>query len=168
MRGLTLHRPVAAAHAWLSKDIENRSWPPPAAIVGSRIALHAGRRYSPEYERWIELVTRDELLTDEALQLYEAHRHDEGIVAVATVAGWAGPKEFARPEHHVADAVAASPWWIVGKVGWLLIDTVRLPEPVPCRGAQGLWRLPADVEARVQEQVADGTRWRGQQHALGT
>jgi hypothetical protein len=26
-------------------------------------------------------------------------------------------------------------------------------EPVPCRGAQGLWTLPADVEAQVMGQV---------------
>ena len=32
-------------------------------------------------------------------------------------------------------------------------DVARLAEPVPCRGAQGLWTLPEDVEAKVMGQV---------------
>jgi hypothetical protein len=31
---------------------------------------------------------------------------------------------------------------------------VALPTPIPCRGMQGLWKLPDDVAARVQAQVA--------------
>ena len=43
--------------------------------------------------------------------------------------------------------------WYAGRYGWLLADRQRLVEPVPCRGRQGLWTLPADVEAQVREQV---------------
>jgi hypothetical protein len=39
-------------------------------------------------------------------------------------------------------------------VGWVLDDVIALDEPVPCPGAQGLWQLPIDVEARVRAQIA--------------
>lgn len=29
----------------------------------------------------------------------------------------------------------------------------RLVEPVPCRGMQGLWQVPADLEAKILEQL---------------
>ena len=49
-------------------------------------------------------------------------------------------------------SVVASPWWI-GPIGWVLTD-IALPEPVPCKGFQGLWNLPADVESAVLAQLA--------------
>jgi len=45
-------------------------------------------------------------------------------------------------------------WCEPGKKWWHLGDDVRrLSRPVPCRGMQGLWELPADVERRVREQT---------------
>jgi activating signal cointegrator 1 len=49
-----------------------------------------------------------------------------------------------------------------GRYGWILQPVyaengplpLALPEPVPCRGAQGLWTVPADVEAAVRAQLA--------------
>jgi hypothetical protein len=40
-----------------------------------------------------------------------------------------------------------------GRFAWHLTQIRALPEPVPCRGAQGLWAVPADVEAAVWAQV---------------
>lgn len=39
-----------------------------------------------------------------------------------------------------------------GPVCWALSDIKRLPEPVPCRGHQGLWALPPDVAEAVLAQ----------------
>ena len=41
-RALTLHAGWAHAVAHLGKDVENRTWAPPKAILGQRIAIHAG------------------------------------------------------------------------------------------------------------------------------
>lgn len=43
-------------------------------------------------------------------------------------------------------------WW-VGPVGWYFRDPVAI-EPVPCKGAQGLWNLPSDVDAAVSRAVS--------------
>ncbi len=46
-------------------------------------------------------------------------------------------------------------WW-AGPVGWVLVDVYALVEPVPCRGFQGFWTLPPDVEAAVRAQLGAG------------
>ncbi len=38
-----------------------------------------------------------------------------------------------------------------GRWAWHLENITALPKPIPCRGMQGLWRVPADVVARMAE-----------------
>jgi ASCH domain len=54
----------------------------------------------------------------------------------------------------LADCVTAhaSPWF-VGAYGYVVRDAVALPEPVPCRGALGLWAPPPAVMLRVFQQL---------------
>jgi hypothetical protein len=35
--------------------------------------------------------------------------------------------------------------YTLGRWVWHLSDVIPLPEPVPCKGAQGLWGPPAEV-----------------------
>ena len=62
------------------------------------------------------------------------------VVGVARLAG----VEDEAPED---EAYWCGPW------GWRL-DEVRAIEPVPCKGAQGLWTLPPEVLATVRERWA--------------
>ena len=48
-----------------------------------------------------------------------------------------------------------------GRFAWELMHVRALPEPVVCRGAQGLWRVPADVEVVVRTQLHQLTRRTG-------
>ena len=44
--------------------------------------------------------------------------------------------------------------WTPGRYAWRRGPVVRvLPTPVPCRGLQGLWTVPADVERLVRAQL---------------
>jgi activating signal cointegrator 1 len=43
-----------------------------------------------------------------------------------------------------------------GRYGWALADVRPLPEPLPCRGALGLWAVPAEVRARLIELTEGG------------
>ncbi len=134
---LTLHAPWAYAVAWKGKNIENRTWAPPARLVGQRLAIHAGLA-QPRAD-WDALS----MIAGRLGLVVTASDVPRGaIVAIATVAGLVG-EEDAR----------ANPWF-VGPCGWILRDVVTLPEPVPCKGAQGIWRLPVDVDTRVQAQIA--------------
>lgn len=40
-----------------------------------------------------------------------------------------------------------------GRYGWALTSVWALAEPIPCRGALGLWDVPADVLARIDAEI---------------
>lgn len=48
------------------------------------------------------------------------------------------------------------PWAMSGQFHIELADVRPIPEPVPCRGMLGLWRLPEDVEKAVRGQLEAG------------
>lgn len=48
-----------------------------------------------------------------------------------------------------------------GPYGWLFVSTRRMAKPVFCRGAQGVWSLPADIDEQVRGQDDTHTRNRG-------
>jgi hypothetical protein len=153
MRALTLHAPWAYAVAHLEKRVENRSQPPPRTVLGKRIAIHAGLAEKPA--EWTA-IAKCIGLPDGKWTGPMATRG--AVVATAFVYGWMrSPSDW-----HTVDGLpprmgrhVGSPWF-VGPVGWLLTQVVTLPEPVPCRGAQGVWFLPADVAEAVarQESIA--------------
>jgi len=124
MLALTLIQPWAWAICHAGKRIENRDWPPPARIIGQRIAIHAGKK-------------RD----DAALILSQGIRPPGELPSMAVVA-------TAR----VTGVVEKSDdRWFVGDYGWLLDEVRVLEVPVQCKGALGLWRLPPDAEALVDQ-----------------
>lgn len=49
------------------------------------------------------------------------------------------------------------PWW-VGPVGWYFRDPTPLPEPLPVRGAQGLWPLPPQTERHLRDLMRRAVR----------
>ncbi|MFE1936473.1 ASCH domain-containing protein [Streptomyces sp. NPDC059474] len=117
MKALTVHQPWADAIAYGGKRIENRSWTPPAAAVGSTILIHAGKIFDP-MGRFV--------ITDwDALGRWPDARG--AVIATAVLAG-----------HHRADG-CCSPWGEPRGHHWQLTDVQPLTEPVPCRGAQRLW-----------------------------
>lgn len=147
---LTLWPEWAFALAHLGKDSENRGWAPPASIIGKRIAIHAGRHIGGRPG----LPARNEGFRAVALALracggverdvtrwWLQQPPTSAIVCTAVVTGW--------------DRDDRTGWDVPGQCHWRLADVQVLPEPVPCRGAQGLWRVPADIAARVlaQEEV---------------
>lgn len=62
--------------------------------------------------------------------------HPTGIVATAVYRGTAA-----------ARGLENDPWYC-GPVGWVFDGIRGLPEPVPCRGARGLWTVP-EATARL-------------------
>lgn len=122
MKALTLWRPWAWA-IFHGKDVENRTWSPPASMIGQRIAIHAGKKID-------EAGT---LFIVDQLRLFglPGPAHATGIIGVATIARIVTESE--------------SPWF-VGPVGWVLEDYVELPEPIPVKGAQGLWSLTRETD----------------------
>lgn len=48
--------------------------------------------------------------------------------------------------------MVVSPWFM-GPYGWILDEVIALPSPVHCKGMQGLWTVPADIEALMRAQL---------------
>jgi hypothetical protein len=133
--GLTLIRPWGWCIAQGHKPVENRTWAPPDAAVGGFIAIHNGQKYDAEAARGIEAV--------HGLTLPDPFVEDlpGRIIAVA---------RLARVSHEDDAAAHFGNPWFAGPVGWWLEDVTPI-DPVPCKGAQGLWALPPDVLAQVRQ-----------------
>jgi hypothetical protein len=144
LRALSLWQPWAHAIVWGSKRLENRKWAPWRSVVGQVIALHATDHVEP-----LSLAQINENFGT-SWRLEDLAR--KAVVGLARVTG-----------HITADdpRAATDPWWM-GPIAWTLEDVVRI-DPVPCRGAQGLWLLEGPVLARVRaaEALARGAKREG-------
>lgn len=153
MRGLTLWRPWPDAIFRSTKRCENRGKPPPERLLGTTIALHAGLTYRVgdwAYPGgWVPPP---------------ASACPVGIVGVARLVGFLDLRVERRIGHALLVDAAASaslarrlwtldedPWW-TGPCGWLL-DRVVAIDAVPCKGSMGIWTVPDDVAAIVDERV---------------
>lgn len=141
MYGLTIKQPWLHAIVAGTKRVENRTWAVPEWVIGKVIALHAGKTYDygAVFPAWT--VTPG----------WEPGELPEGAVAgVAKVTGCHPLEHVCSPGPHLR---ACSPWSARSQCHWLLAEVRPLPNPVPCRGMLGLWRLPADVEEAVRQQL---------------
>lgn len=146
MKALTLHQPWAWAVRLpdpYGKRIENRTWGPPASVIGQRIAIHAGR-----FCDWTEKATVNEILVELGAPRLAPDAFNLGsVIAIATLAGVVTESD--------------SPWFS-GPLGWVLEDVVPIVA-VNARGRLGLWDLPPHVEKQVQS----WERWRARWIATG-
>jgi len=146
---LTLKRPWPYAIARLEKRVENRSWTPPPALIGQRLAIHAGGNWDAAGAEWIFAGERP--LPKESGQ--------EGIVAVVTLAGWiaegvvSGRVERFRltgMDQKLGEKARASVW--------VLTEVDVLRKPVPCSGFQRLWKLKPDTLGLLAEALRSAER----------
>lgn len=141
MKALTLWQPWAWAVAHAGKNVENRTWSPPKAAIGQRIAIHAGKaidfnivnqmqsgRWSKASPVCIDCPDPDDMVRG-------------AIIATAVIDRVMTPG--------VLDRLRVL-WGTPSQYGWVLRDVITLDEPIPCKGMQGLWTVPADIEARLR------------------
>lgn len=146
VRGLTLWRPWPWAFLHADKPVENRTWAPPAWMIGGWVALHAGKHFDTDAANSMANGYFGDAA--KAVPIEPATHPHSVIVAVAPLVGCKGrPARLACP-------------WSFGPKCWLLPPERLHPLalPVPCRGARGLWRLPDPVFAQVEAQCTD-LRW---------
>ena len=141
---LTLKHPWPFAVCHMGKRIENRSWLPGARLSeGEWFFIHGGRVPMGEALEDLADIGRWLLRTYGVppgwndVKLFEVVAC-KGLVAAARFGG-------AVTKHD-------SPWF-EGPYGWVLSEVVVLPEPVPCKGAQGLWTVPPEPLAAARAQL---------------
>ena len=124
MKSITLQRPWPFAITHLGKRIENRSWAPWPQLIGTRIAIHAGKALDASGAEWMqEGGLAPAQWPDEA-------KVQGAIVATAVIAGVVQDSDDV---------------WFFGPFDWLLQDVQVLATPVECRGMQGIWNVPPHV-----------------------
>lgn len=133
MYALTVLEPWADAIANGPKRFENRTWKPPQAAIGQLIAIHAGKRLSPDILADYVQIARRAGINPQSIVSGFYGLPAGAVVAVARLTGY---------------ATASDDPWFEGPIGWQLADVLSIV-PVACRGMQGLWQLPPDVETRV-------------------
>lgn len=144
-RALSVRNPWAWAIAHEGKNIENRSWSAPDALIGERIAIHASRypghvKMADEWEAFALFceVRRLELLHRVTLRKLE--ESSGAIVATAALV-----RVVTKSENP----------WFVGPVGFELNHVIALREPIPCKGALRFWRVPRLLRCQIRTQEID-------------
>lgn len=145
IRGLSVRQPWAWAITYGGKTVDNRTR---AANFRGLLAIHANKSL-PRAEDVNNPVILD-AIADRGFEIDEAASRRGVIVAVAELAGCHRDEETAVQRSGMPPC---SPWAQRNRWHWVLSGVRPLPEPVPCRGALGLWRLPEDVEEAVRAQL---------------
>lgn len=125
-RALSVRRPWANL-IFAGKTVENRTWKPPAGVLGTEIVVHAGQAWAPAGA---------------------ALAAELGIPGFDTPAacpgGYLGTVRLV--DVHPA-AGCCAPWGVQepGSYHWVLADPTLFDQPIPGRGRLGLYWLPADL-----------------------
>jgi len=151
IRALSIQHPWAAAIAYGTKRVENRTWAAPRWAIGQVIAIHASKKPDvsarpPAGESWPD-----------------RKMHLGAVIAVARIFGCHHGDECMLVESAVPPGgrTGCSPWAFRGQWHIELADVRPLLHPVPCKGMLGLWRLPEAVEKAVRAQLGDDGDGRG-------
>ena len=148
MRALTLTQPWCGLVASGRKLVENR----PRHMIkredfGVPFALHASREIDQAVRGAIYEIAPElhhDLATTQELALWhQLSRITSAVIAVATIA------RVVDEYDDLGEILGDQYRWFFGPVAYVLHDVRALPEPVPCRGWQGFWTLPHDIEAQV-------------------
>ena len=159
MKALTIWQPWASLIIAGAKPYEFRGWRAPRSLVGQRIAIHAAARKLDRGEVFGLLNTLLERDYDEDGRIFAAETcliPEKGIPVLNDALAGRLPfscglgtavigeprlgthiaEEFGVPRANDSDRDEHANW------GWPMLDIEVWPEPVPMRGAQGLWNWP--------------------------
>lgn len=148
-KAITLHQPYATFVADGLKAIETRGW---ATSYRGPLLIHAGKRTKDREQEVLDAY--DDPYADEALVDLDALPWS-AIIAVAELS------DCTRMTAAFCEQMRLEDWneWAMGfyapgRYAWHLANVRTLPEPIPCRGQQGLWTPDEDVQRRIEEALA--------------
>lgn len=146
MKALTIKQPWLWAITDSTRRVENRTWKPPLHMIGQRIALHASARIEQGEMTACRRICLDPL----------PHTMDlttGAIVATAVVAGYVivdDENKISHQFYYTSNYEPRTDPWFFGPVGWLLTSVQKLAEPISCKGALGLWDVPASIVVMME------------------
>jgi len=155
MKALTIWQPWADAIRCGAKRFETRSY---ATRYRGELAIHASKHEPSCVMEHVAVSEAAQAIESSGLRSGLTHARGAIIAVADLVRVWEpdalginqGP--LSQTEHDLGDFSA-------GRWAWEL-KCIRPISPVPCKGAQGLWTVPADVEQLVRVQLTERTRTR--------
>jgi hypothetical protein len=130
MKALSIKQPWVHAILHEGKDVENRTW---SRNFRGWIAIHA----SGQPDRWGEFPGRLKVPDLRTLD-YSAIC---GVARVVDIVTQSRSKWFWHPEDDTVN------------YGWILAEATALKDPIPCKGALGLWDVPPQIARKIQQQL---------------
>jgi hypothetical protein len=127
MKALTVRQPYAWAIIHMGKTPENRSRD---TKFRGRLYIHAG------------LTVEKQVLAEARAEGDNPDCVTGAIIGHVEVVGSHDDRDCGRDDD-------CSTWGFPGYWHWELKDPMALAEPIPCKGALGLWTVPAEVEAQL-------------------
>jgi len=161
IRGITLTHPWAFCIAYAGKDVENRTWRPEkqGGKVGMYLAIHGGvvptgakKQEALSEIAYIGTYILTPSYIHHALKTEQLHKVLVGLQDGGEGLFTPGIVAVARLAAVTTDGI--SPWKADGQYQWELADVVTLAEPVPHKGAQGLWEIEPAALTLVRERWA--------------
>lgn len=139
IRGLSFIQPYATAIMLGHKKIETRSFP---THYRGRIAVHA----SVGFPKWAVEFAQ----TERAFGRIPARIPLGQIVGLATIADCRHAEDMA-PAISGLERLYGD--YSFGRFAWVLCDIVAFPEPIPCKGSLGLWKVPQEILEQIEKAV---------------
>jgi hypothetical protein len=136
---LTVIQPMGTAIVKGWKPIENRKWRPWRRVIGKLIAIHAGVKWDVDYALFI-----DRLVPSANARWTESPQ--SAIIGVARVVTSVDRLTLLQTQHDRD--------WFTGPHGWVVMDAREI-DPIPCKGSQGLWKIPDSVRATLAERLKE-------------
>ena len=133
MKAISLWQPWATAIVVGNKRIETRSWP---TKYRGPLAIHAAKRWDKDQKEFASV--------EYTLRRLPKRLPFGAIVAVAMLID-------VRPTFVLLGESLVSPIEKIygdygqGRWGWIFSEIYPLPEPIPFRGAQGLFNVPDEL-----------------------
>ncbi len=155
MKALSLIQPWASLVAIGAKQIETRSW---KTLYRGTLAIHAAKGFpchGPEQMGVIVAVC--ELTAVHRIPLQPQHFARFDVPTQHRLSSYPvilPPLEWREGFGHSHEFDFGD--YTAGRFAWILTDVCALKEPIVCKGALGLWDVPANVESLIREQLQNG------------
>lgn len=132
MKALTLHQPWASFIAWGDKRFETRHW---KTNYRGEIAIHAAKTMPAYAADFCHEPEIEELLSERNVW----HLNELPCGVVVCIARLVACHQIPNRSLDISDTERMLGDWSPGRFAWELTMVDPLEEPIPARGAQGLW-----------------------------